>query len=164
MNGANSHHWKEAMEREIETLKSNDTYTVTKLPDDKTAVGGKWVYTIKGDIENPIYKARYVAKGFSQKEGIDFTETFSPTTRMESIRTIMQLAVQNDWKIDQMDVKGAYLHAPIECDVYVKQPPGYEEHGSNFVWKLNKSLYGLKQSGRNWNNLLYEYLLGLEFK
>ena len=110
------------MDEEIETLQKNETFSLSELPKDKTAVGGKWVYAIKGNKESPVYKARYVARGFGQVEGIDFAETFSPTARMESIRMLIQLAIQNDWLSQQMDVKGAYLHAPIECEVYVTQP------------------------------------------
>ena len=155
--------WKQAMDDEIKSLESNDTFTVTEIPETKTVVGGKWVYTVKGNHKNPVYKARYVAKGYSQVEGIDFTETFSPTARMESIRMLTQVAVQNDWSLHQMDVKAAYLHAPIECDVYVKSPPGYQKSPTT-VWKLNKSLYGLRQSGRNWHNLLHDYLHEINFK
>ena len=97
---------------------------------------------------------RPYSNSFSQVEGIDFGETFSSTWRMKSIRILVQLAVQNDWLLKQMDVNGAYLHAPIECDVYVKQPPGYQQ-SRNPVWKLKRSLYGLKQSGRNWHCLLH---------
>ena len=97
---------------------------------------------------------RPYSNSFSQVEGIDFGETFSSTWRMKSIRILVQLAVQNDWLLKQMDVKGAYLHAPIECDVYVKQPPSYQQP-RNPVWKLKRSLYGLKQSGRNWHCLLH---------
>ena len=129
---------------------------------DKTAIGGKWVFAIKGKGEDPICKAKYVARGFRQVEGIDLTETFSPTARMESIRMLVQIAIQNDWLFQEMDVKGAYLHAPIECDVYVQQPPGCQQT-PKLVWKLKKSLYGLKQSGRNWHNLLHQYLQRIEF-
>ncbi|XP_057310095.1 uncharacterized protein LOC130648091 [Hydractinia symbiolongicarpus] len=80
---------------------------------------------------------------------------------MESICTLLQVAVQEDWNIHQMDVKGAYLHAPIECQVYVQPAPGYET--ANNVWKLNKSLYGLKQSGRNWHQLLHDFLCDIGF-
>ena len=123
--------------RKIETLEHKETFSLTELPKDKAAVGVKWAFAIKGNEESPVYKARYVARGFSQVEGIDFTENFSPTARMESIRMLVQLAVQNNWLLEQMDVKGAYLHAPIECDVYVKQPPGYQQ-SPNLVWKLKK--------------------------
>jgi hypothetical protein len=104
------------------------------------------------------HKARYVAKGYSQIPEIDYQETFAPTARMSSIRTLLQRVVQNDMIIHQMDVKTTYLNAPIDCELYMEQPEGFEEHGEKLVCKLNKSLYGLKQSGRNWNNLLHEYL------
>ena len=165
VSGTDSANWKRAMDEEIESLERNETFTVTELPPDKTVVGGKWVYTVKGSADNPVYKARYVARGFSQREGIDYSETFSPTARMESVRMLVQIAVQEDWLLHQMDVKGAYLHAPIECEVYVQQPPGYQESpNAHLVWKLNKSLYGLKQSGRNWHNLLHQYLQDMDFE
>ena len=100
------------------------------------------------------------------KHGIDYFETFLPTTRMESVRVLMQLAMNYNIFVHQMDVKSAYLHAPIDCDLYVVQPKGYEilnESGKPMVFKLNKSLYGLKQSGRNWNNLLCSYLCDIGF-
>ena len=81
---------------------------------------------------------------------------------MESVGMLVQAAVQKDWLLHQMDVKAAYLHAPIECDVYVQQPQGYLAD-TNLVWKLNKSLYGLKQSGRSWHNLLHQYLKEINF-
>ena len=73
------------MDEEIESLKRNETFTVTELPPDKTVIGGKWVYTVNGSADNPVYKARYVVTGFTQREGIDYSETFSPTARMESV-------------------------------------------------------------------------------
>ena len=118
--------WKQAMDIEINSLESNGKFEVAELPEDKRLVGGKWVYVIKYDDEKCVYKARYVAKGYSQVQGIHYLETFSPTARMELVRMLMQLAVQNNWLLHQMDVKSAYLHAPIECDVYVSQPPGSE--------------------------------------
>ena len=163
MTSPDSQKWAAAMDDEIKSLQLNDTYTLTEVPENKSIVGGKWVFHVKGKPESPIYKARYVAKGYSQIQGIDYTETFSPTARMESVRTVMQIAAQNDFTLHQMDVKSAYLHAPIEEDVFVTQPEGYET--ANMVWKLNKSLYGLKQSGRNWHILLHDYLINeLSFK
>ena len=134
---------------------------MTDPPTGKQIVGGKWVFNVKGDTNNPTYKARYVAKGFSQIEGVDYTETFSPIARMETVRTLMQIAADENLILHQMDVKSAYLHVPIDEDVYVTQPSGYTVEGK--VWKLNKSLYGLKQSGRNWHTMLHEYLLELNF-
>ena len=78
---------------------------------------------------------------------------------------LVQIAVQEDWLLHMMDVKGAYLNAPIECEAYVQQPPGYQElPNAHLIWKLNKSLYGLKQSGRNWHNLLHQYLQDMDFE
>ena len=160
--GEHADKWNCAMNTEIEALKHNDTFIVTDLPEGKSIVGGRWVFALKGDPENPDYKARYVAKGYSQVEGIDYNETFSPTARMETLRTLVQVACQNDLLVHQMDVKSAFLHAPIDEEIYVNQPEGYSTDPSK-VWRLKKSLYGLKQSGRNWNVTLYNYLKDIGF-
>ena len=125
-------------------------------------MGEKGVYAIKlhpnGEEK---YKARFVAKGYSQAPDIHYHETFSPTARITSVRMLMQLAIQKGMVVHQMDVKTAYLNAPMDCELYIEQPDGYERKGSNgekLVCKLKKSLYGLKQSGRNWNCLLHGYL------
>ena len=124
--------------------------------------GGEWVYAIKtGPNGEEKYKACYVAKGYSQIPNIDYHETFSPTAKMTSVRILMQLAVQYNLTIHQMDVKTAFLNAPIDCELYVEQPKGFVVKGGsaeNLVVKLKKSLYGLKQSGRNWNSVLHSYL------
>ena len=149
--------WKAAMERELISLKENDTFTLVTPPKDKNVVGGRWVYSIK---EGGEYKARYVAKGYSQIKDLDYHETYAPTTKMTTIRTLMQLCVQYDLIVHQMDVKSAYLNADIDCEIFVEQPLGCTVPGKeDLVWKLNKSLYGLKQSGRNWNDLLKKELL-----
>ena len=152
--------WDLAMKNEMQALEENDTFEVVPLPEGKQVIGSKWVYAIKTDKHGEEhFKARFVAKGYSQTEGIDYQETFSPTARMNSIRMISQIAIENDLEIHQMDVKAAYLNAPIDCDVYVKQPEGYVKGEQNgLVLKLKKSLYGLKQSGRNWNNTLDTFL------
>ena len=138
MDSNDSPQWKAAMDEQMESLQSNNTYTLTDPPTGKQIVGGKWVFNVKGNSEQPTYKARYVAIGYSQIQGVDYTETFSPTARMETVRTLMQIAADEDLILHQMDVKSAYLHAPIDEEVYVTQPPGYEVEGK--VWKLNKSL------------------------
>ena len=153
--------WDLAMNNEMQALEENNTFELVSPPKDKKVIGSKWVYAIKTDKNGQDhFKARFVAKGFSQVEGIDYQETFSPTARMNSIRVISQIAVKNDLEIHQMDVKAAYLNAPIDCDVYIKQPEGFVkgEENENLVLKLKKSLYGLKQSGRNWNNTLDTFL------
>jgi len=150
-----SEHWKNAMEEEMNSLKENDTFTLTTLPEERKVVGGRWVYTVE---ENPsgskTYEARYVAKGYNQTEGVHYHETFAPTANFTSVRILMQLAAQYDLILQQMDVKTAYLNASIDCEIFFEKPEGFEIASSSndvLVYKLKKSLYGLKQSGRNWN-------------
>ena len=100
------------MDEEMGSLDENDTYELVELPPGKQTVGGRWVYAIKPGSDDDIYKARYVAKGFSQTYGVDYFSTFAPTTRLSTIRMVMQIAVQCDYIIHQMDVKSAYLNAP----------------------------------------------------
>ena len=155
--------WEKAMKGEMEALKENDTFELTTLPEGKNLVGGIWVYTIKEDANGlETLKARYVAKGYSQVHGIDYEETFPRTANITSIRILMQLAAQYDLTVHQMDVKTAFLHAPIDHEIFMEQPMGFEElseNGVKLVYRLKKSLYGLKQSGRNWNRVLDEYLI-----
>ena len=159
--------WKIAMDNEMQALKNNNTYDVCEVPNNRTVVGGRWVYAVKeGPGNEEKFKARYVAKGYSQVENVDYNETFSPTARMTSVRILMQLAAQEDLNVHQMDVTAAYLNADIDCEIYVEQPDGYCEFnsdGKKLTWKLNKSLYGLKQSGRNWNFVLRDFLLENNF-
>ena len=142
--------WERAMKEEIHSLKENDTFELTILPEGRKTVGGRWVYALKENAETgKIFKARYVAKGYNQTEGIDYHETFAPTANLTSVRALIQIAAQNNFLVHQMDVKTAYLHAPIEEDIYLEQPEGFEqtsETGVKWVCKLKKSLYGLKQS------------------
>lgn len=123
-----SQQWINAMNDEIQSLEENNTFKITQLPPGKKTVGGRWVYTLKSDTDgSDKYKARFVAKGYSQKQGIDYEETFSPTADMTTVRVVLQKAVQEDLVLHQMDVKTAYLHAPIDCEVYLEQPEGYEK-------------------------------------
>ena len=161
----NSHdhsNWHKAMEDEMNSLKDNNTFDLVPLPEGKNTVGGKWVYNIKESANGTkSFKARYVAKGYSQIEGIDYSETFAPTANLTSVRVLAQMAAEHDLILHQMDVKTAYLNAPIDCEIFMEQAEGYEVKGQNgqkLVYRLNKSLYGLKQSGRNWNQLLHSFL------
>lgn len=162
-----SDHWKAAMDKEMHTIKQNDTWDVKPLPDDRSETKGRWVYTIKQgkEVNQTQYKARYVAKGFTQIHGLDYFDTYSPTTRFTSIRTLLQKATNEGLLIHQLDVKGAYLNAPIDADIYLQQPPGYEQSHStqHLSCHLKKSLYGLKQSGRNWHQTLTDFLKSENF-
>ena len=159
-------HWQKAMNEEYNSLVEMKTFELVPRPS-KKVIGGRWVYVIKNDqSKNPIFKARYVAKGFNQSPSIDYEEIFSPTARLTSIRVLCQLAVQENLEIYQLDVKTAYLNADIDHEIYLEQPKGFEVIGNNgmkLVMKLNKSIYGLKQAGRMWNQLLHNFLLTKQF-
>ena len=161
INRIDAEKWITAMQKEMESMKDNEVYELRELPKGKKVVGSRWVYTVKDNPnEEPVYKARFVAKGFSQVEGIDYLNTYSPTAKMTTVRMTIQYAVQNEMIIHQLDVKTAYLNAPIDCDVYISQPDGFTISDSDdrkIVWKLKKSLYGIKQSGRNWNIVLNNF-------
>ncbi|KAJ0855589.1 putative RNA-directed DNA polymerase [Helianthus annuus] len=157
--------WIEAMNKEMEALYKNETWVLCELPKDRESIGCRWVYKIKykanGEVER--FKARLVAKGYSQREGVDFGETFSPVVKMVTIRCVLSLAVQNSWSIFQLDVNNAFLYGSISEDVYMSLPPGYFSENETKVCKLVKSLYGLKQAPRKWNEKLTQVLIDMGF-
>ena len=134
------------------------------LPPGKRAVGSKWVYRCKENADGSldVRKSRLVAQGFSQTEGVDFNETFAPTLRYSTLRTVLALASMEGWKLGHVDVSTAYLYGDLEEEIYMEQPKGYNAklgpNGEKLYCKLEKSLYGLKQAGRNWNLLLDGWL------
>ncbi|KAG8485617.1 hypothetical protein CXB51_018939 [Gossypium anomalum] len=145
--------WRRIVEEEICTQEKNATWTVTNLPQGKTVVGCKWIFVVKYNSNGSIqrYKARLVARGFTQTYRIDFTETFAPVAKLNTVRVLLSLAVNCDWRLHQLDVKNAFLNGETKEEVYMKLPPGLKfVKGSNKVCKLNKFLYGLKQSPRAW--------------
>ncbi|GJZ23964.1 ribonuclease H-like domain-containing protein [Tanacetum coccineum] len=145
--------WIEAMNNEIEALNRNNTWYICDLLVGRKPIGSKWIWKIKykasGDIER--YKARLVAKGFSQREGFDYDETFSPVVKIVTVRCLITLVVVNNWPLYQLDVNNAFLYGDLNEDVYMTLPDGYNDENKSKVCKLNKSLYGLKQSPRQLN-------------
>ena len=155
-------HWKSAMQVEMDSIRSNRTWSLVQLPPGKKAISSKWVYKVKpGTPGNPPrYKARLVARGFQQKDGVDFLETFAPVVRWETIRILIAIAVHLNWPIHQLDFLTAFLNGILKEDVYMFQPPGFEIPGAeHLVCKLHKALYGLKQSPRAWFARLHTALL-----
>lgn len=158
--------WKKAMQCELDSLAENEVWTLADLPKGKKAVGSKWVFKTKTGKDGEVirYKARLVARGFSQIPGCDYDETFSPVVRGESLRAMFALSAQEDMVIHQMDVETAFLNGNLEEEVYMMQPEGSQQRGrEQMVCKLHKSIYGLKQSPRCWNQVLDEHLKDIGF-
>ena len=159
--------WLDAMENEIGSLHDNNVWELVELPGDQKAVGSKWVFKVKTNADGSIErcKARLVAQGYSQQEGLDYDETFSPVVRSESVRSVIALAAMNNLRLHQMDITTAFLHGDLQEEVYMKQPEGFvAQLQENLVCRLKKSIYGLKQSPRCWNQALDAQLKEFGFK
>lgn len=151
LNSSECKNWEKAINEELNSLVINNTWEIIKKPNNVNVVGCKWVFKLKPSLNGSKYKARLVAKGFSQREGIDFGETFSPVVRYDSIRTVLSIAAIEDWEIAQFDVKTAFLNGDLDEIIYMETPKGIETQNTNMVCRLKKSLYGLKQASRVWN-------------
>jgi hypothetical protein len=158
--------WMDAMTEEYQSIMKNDVWEVVPKPKNKDVVSSKWIYKIKHATNESIekYKVGFLARGFSQKEGIDYEETFAPIPRYTSIRTITALAAKMKWKLHQMDVKTTFLNGVIEEEVYIEQPQGFEvEYRKTHVCMLKKALYGLKKTPRAWYGRIDSFLTSLGF-
>ena len=162
MKSSEAEKWKLAEKAEYESLLENKTWVLVPRPKDRHVVSNRWVYDIKHDGR---YKARLVAKGFTQIWGEDYHETFSPVARFESIRYLLAHAALEDWDIESMDVKTAFLNGDLEEEIYMEQPEGWAVRGKeNHVCLLKKAIYGLKQASRQWNAKIHKSLLDLGFE
>jgi len=150
--------WLDAATDEYNSLIANNTWELVELPKGRKPITCKWVFKLKmkGD-EIARYKCRLVARGFTQQFGIDYSETFSPVARLETVRIILNLANHFDLITKQFDVKTAFLHGGLQEEIYMKQPEGFQQ-GENLVCRLRKSIYGLKQASRNWNATFTDFL------
>lgn len=143
--------WKKAMQQEYDALLKNKTWHLVPPHRDRNVIDCKWVYKVKRKADETIdkYKARLVAKGFKQRYDIDYEDTFSPIVKIATVRLVLSVAVLKDWCLRQLDVQNAFLHGILEEEVYMKQPPGFEDpHKPLHVCKLDKAIYGLKQAPR----------------
>lgn len=165
-----SEKWNGAVNVELDALEALHTWDIESLPPGKNVVGNKWVFTIKflsdGNVER--YKARLVAQGFTQQEGIDYIETFSPVAKMTSVKFILGLAAVGGWRLTQMDVSNAFLHGDLDEEIYMSLPQSYTPPAHvvlppNPVCRLRKSLYGLKQASRQWYIRFSSVLLGADY-
>src|SRR6266480_778413 len=161
--------WKEAIKSELDSLAKNKTFTLIKrssCPADRKLVTCKWCFEFKRDVTGKIirHKARLVARGVSQRPGIDYFETFAPVAEFTTLRILLMLAAAADWEIHQMDVKTAFLYGDLEAEIYMELPEGIGIDNKDLVCRLHKSLYGLKQAPRIWNQKLHAFLTSKNLK
>jgi hypothetical protein len=153
--------WKACLE-EIEALKQRDVFELADLPPGRKAIKSRWVFDIKSDGRK---RARLVAKGFQQVEGIDYNEIFSPVVRYESVRIMLAIAALEGWFISAVDVKTAFLYGKLDEEIYMEQPEGFHVKGQERkVYRLRRALYGLKQASHAWYKELVESMKLLKFK
>eukprot|EP00937_MAST-01D_sp_MAST-1D-sp2_P000875 g875.t1 len=146
-------HWRDGELEELKELqghKTYDTVPTTEVPDGKKPIGCRWVYKIKWNLDGTVkrFKVRLVAQGFSQKAGEDFMFALAPSLLLQHLRLVLARAARLKHALQIIDWSNAYVQSDLDCEIFMRMPPGYEEHG--YVLKLNKSLYGLRQAGRLW--------------
>src|SRR5271169_1952510 len=159
--GPEAPQWQEAINDELKSLHHNNTWSIVpRLPKGHNLIGCRWVFKHKLDPDGNIlqYKARLVAKGFTQQYGIDYDETYAPVAKFPSIRTLLAIGNSLNMEIHQMDVKTAFLNGDLDEEIYMSVPDGITKNGTE-VCKLNRTLYGLKQSPRMWNKKIDEFLV-----
>ncbi len=159
--------WKEAINDEMDSIMGNKTWKLVDLPPGSKPIKCRWIFKKKMKIDGTIdkFKARLVAKGFTQKEGIDYFDTYAPVARTSTIRILIALASIYNFEIHQMDVKTAFLNGDLEEEIYMEQPEGFVMPGQeNKVCKLIKSLYGLKQAPKQWHEKFDKIIISYGFK
>ena len=160
--------WMQAAQSEINAHAKNNTYTLGIPPPGRRILPTRWVFAIKRGAKGEIikYKARWVCKGFRQEHGVDYDETFASVVRSTVAKLLLALAAKYDYEVEQMDVITAFLEAKLGQEVWVQQPPGFEEKNSRgrLACKLNKALYGLKQAPREWYSTLKAYLISINYQ
>lgn len=158
--------WIAAMEEELSMIEKNKTWILMDRPQDRKVIGVKWVFRTKLNADGSInkHKARLVVKGYAQIFGVDYSDTFAPVARLDTIRLLLAIAAQKGWKVFQLDVKSAFLNGILQEEIYVEQPQGFVKEGEgDKVYLLRKALYGLKQAPRAWYSKIDEHLLNLGF-
>lgn len=154
------------MQIELEALEKNQTWTLTALPANKKPIDCKWIYRVKylpdGSVEK--YKVRLVAKGFTQMLGLDYLDTYSPVAKLVTVRLLLAVCISFNWHMHQLDVNNAYLHGDLDEDIYIVPPKGYTKALPGQFCKLQKSLYGPKQAGRQWNKMFTQTITDFGFQ
>ncbi|CAI7886664.1 unnamed protein product [Closterium sp. NIES-53] len=164
LESSDAEEWKKAMESELKSIEENGTWELVELPEGRNAITSKWLFKIKSDADGKIerYKSRLVAKGYQQKEKVDYKELFAPVVKPTTLRTLLSGAAIKGWVVKQMGVTTAFLNGILEEEIFMTQPEGFDD-GSGRVWKMKKALYGLKQAPRQWYLKLREVLEEIGF-
>ncbi|CAI7747802.1 unnamed protein product [Closterium sp. NIES-54] len=163
--GPYSSQWQAAMDAEMASWKSIGTY-VDEVPLPRVnIVSGMWIFRVKRPLGSPpVFKARYVARGFSQRQGVDFFQTFSPTPKMTTLRELLHVAAQRDYELHSLDFSTAFLQGSLHEEIWLRRPPGFT--GSfplGTQWSLRRPVYGLRQAPREWHDTLRTTLASLGF-
>ena len=158
--------WHLAMQEEIQALETNNTWEVTSLPSGKTPIGCQWIFKTKLNPDGYVhhYKARFLAKGYNQFEGVDYFDSFSLVAKSVIVRMFLAIVAAHSWLIHQLDINNTFLHNFLDEEVYMLLPPGYTGAQPGDVCLLFRSLYGLKQASRQWNIKLSSKLLSYGFQ
>ena len=167
MESSNSKKWIDAINEEIKSMKDNDIWDIVPLPEGTKSIGYKWIFKTKSDSMGSVerYKAHLVAKGFTQKEDINYKETFSPVSSKNSSRIIMALVAHFDLELHQMDVKTIFLNGDIDETIYMIEPENFVSgDAKQMVSKLKKSIYGLKQASRQWYYKFHQVIISFDFE
>jgi hypothetical protein len=154
------------MDEEMAALDKNESWDLVEFPTGRNPIGRKWEFKKKLNAEGKVekYKARLLAKGYSQVEGIDFGDIFSLVVKLTSIIFMLSIVISFDFEVEYMDVKIAFLHGDLEEEIYMKKPEGFVVEGKKeLVYKLKRCMYGLKQSPWMWYEKFDTYMLGLGF-
>ncbi|CAI7777902.1 unnamed protein product [Closterium sp. NIES-54] len=163
--GPYSSHWQAAMDAEMASWKSTGTYVDEVPPPEANIVDGMWIFRVKhppGSL--PAFKARYVARGFSQRQGVDYFQTFSAKPKMTTLRVLLHVATQRDYELHSFDFSTTFLHGSLHEEIWLRRPPGFtESFPAGTQWSLRRPVYGLRQSPREWHNTLRTTLAALGF-
>lgn len=147
-------------------IEKNETWQPVERPKNKKVIGVKWVFRTKLNVDGSVnkYKARLVVEGYAKIFGVEYSDTFAPVARLDTIRLLLAIAAQIGWKVYQLYVKSAFLNGFLQEEIYVEQPKGFVKKGEeNKVYLLKKALYGLKQAPRAWYSRIDDHLLSLGF-
>ncbi|CAI7766756.1 unnamed protein product [Closterium sp. NIES-54] len=163
--GPYSSQWQSAMDAEMASKKSTGTYVDDVPPPGANIVSGMWIFRVKPPPGSPpVFKARYVARGFSQQQGVDYFQTFSPTPKMTTLRVLLHIAAQRDYELHSLDFSTAFLQGSLHEEIWLRRPPGFiGSFPPGTQWSLRRPVYGLRQAPREWHDTLRTTLAALGF-